>query len=60
MLLKVGSNKRRMLIIPPAEISAPRQEDSESERRRQMYERIAMGNALAEAEEDARRKWRGK
>lgn len=32
---------------------------TEAELRRQMYERIARGNALIEAEENARRKWRG-
>jgi hypothetical protein len=32
---------------------------SEAKLRRQMYERIARGNALIEAEENARRMWRG-
>jgi len=31
---------------------------SEAEVRRQMYERMARGHALAEAEESASRKWR--
>ena len=33
-------------------------ERSEAELRRQMYERIAQGNALAEVEDHARRLWK--
>lgn len=36
------------------------EEVSKAERRRQMYERIAQGNALAEAEDHARRRWNGR
>ncbi len=36
------------------------EELSKAERRRQMYERIAQGNALAEAEDHARRRWNGR
>jgi hypothetical protein len=32
---------------------------NEADLRRQMYERIARGNALIEAEENAQRMWRG-
>lgn len=35
-------------------------EQTDAERRRLLYERIARGNALAEVEEAARRKWSGK
>jgi hypothetical protein len=39
-------------------------EDSEEERkralRRQFYEHLAQGNALAEAEDNARKKWQGR
>jgi len=36
------------------------EEQDEATQRRLMYERIAQGNALVEAEENARRKWCGK
>lgn len=36
------------------------EERSKAELRRQMYERIAQGNALAEAEEYASRMWNGR
>ena len=42
------------------QIAASDQERSKAELRRQLYERIAQGNALAEAEEHARRMWNGR
>jgi hypothetical protein len=42
------------------EIAYSDKELSESELRRQMYERIAQGSALNEAEEHARRMWNGR
>lgn len=45
---------------PPAEPLPIRSDDEQkAELRRLMYERIARGNALAEAEENAQRKQRG-
>lgn len=44
---------------PPAPVGQDAAEH-EAELRRQMYERIARGHALMEAEEAARRKWRGR
>ena len=66
MLLKRASRKKLELPIVPVEPlqMTPLQavdDDAarEAELRRQMYERIAQGNALAEVEENARRIWRG-
>jgi hypothetical protein len=42
------------IVAQPDEIDAT----AEAEIRRQMYERIALGNALAEAEDIAHNKWR--
>jgi hypothetical protein len=50
--------------VDVAEAAPPRLGDLSDEEkaklRRQMYERIARGHALAEAENAARRKWRGR
>jgi hypothetical protein len=66
MLLSIASRNRQDLQISPVirvEIAAQTRDDSDIEQkaqlRRQMYERIVRGNALAEAEEDAHRKRRG-
>ena len=51
-------------VVMPAptatEIMPSDDERSKAELRRQMYERIARGNALAEAEEHAHRMWNGR
>ena len=62
MNFRIASRKSQALQVrpvAPAEAPAYKDENSESDPRRLMYERIAMGNALAEAEDKARRKWRG-
>lgn len=57
MLLKKATHPTRELrIVPPAtDIADHNEEVSKAEIRRQMYERIARGHALAEAEDHARR-----
>lgn len=53
----------RQVITPDLHIverPASGEEASKAELRRQMYARIARGNALAEAEVDARRTWQGR
>ena len=66
MLLRIPSiQKRKLKFTPvqPVEIVAHERAESvsspEADLRRQMYERIAQGNALAEIEDKARRMWRG-
>jgi len=66
MLLSIASRNRQDLQISPVirvEIAAQTRDDSDIEQkaqlRRQMYERIVRGNALAEAEANAHRKRRG-
>lgn len=52
---------RPYIVIEPA--TEPQDEPaplSTAELRRQMYERIARGNALVEAEAEANRKWQGR
>jgi hypothetical protein len=57
--------KRKLEFTPvqPVEMvareSAENVTSPEADLRRQMYERIARGNALAEVEDNARRMWRG-
>lgn len=46
--------------VEAPEAAADGEAAREAELRRQMYERIAQGNALAEVEEHARRKWMGR
>jgi len=62
MLFRIGFKEEPELLASPSDSSedaGPKDEDlDEVELRRQMYERIALGNALAEIEEDAHRKWR--
>ena len=63
---KSSRDKRDLQIAPvaPTQTAARRDDDSDAvavhkaELRRLMYERIAQGNALTEAEENARRIWR--
>lgn len=59
--------EQQMRYAPPVETAGmvpPKPEDlteeEKAELRRQMYERIARGHALAEAEDMARRRWRGR
>jgi hypothetical protein len=58
-----GENQAVQMMPLEAEETIVIREDgetiTEAELRRRMYERIARGNALIEAEENARRKWRG-
>lgn len=62
MLSRIDSAERRYAPAPTAELAQAdaRAADTanEADLRRKMYERIARGNALAEAEESARRTWR--
>jgi hypothetical protein len=66
MLSRMDTVERRGRYAPQvdaAEIPVRGDDGGEAARkaalRRAMYERIARGNALAEAEETARRRWRG-
>lgn len=64
MLSEINVREERKPEAPATKAAAPEaRPDDEAERaarRRQMYERIARGNALAEAEEAAQRRWRGR
>lgn len=64
MIYRRTSTDRIESCVPHAEVGThqenARDEAQEAELRRLMYERIARGNALVEAEEAARRKWTGK
>lgn len=56
---------KKKLSIRYSEDSAPQEgvqetQATEAERRRQLYERIRRGNAMADAEEAARRRWSGR
>jgi hypothetical protein len=64
MLFKPATQEKRMLktpLIESIETVANKDDDSDTiqevEVRRLMYERIAQGNTLAEAEENARCRW---
>jgi hypothetical protein len=66
MLSRIDTVERRGRYTPPVEaagISVRGDDGSDAARkaalRRAMYERIARGNAHAEAEDTARRMWRG-
>jgi hypothetical protein len=63
MLSRTDTVEERAWYIPPVEAADIPTRDGdggdEAALRRAMYERIAHGNALAEAEEAARRAWRG-
>ena len=62
MLFKARTREKSNLSVKPVAtpaISTHIGEMDEAELRRQMYERIAQGNALAEAEDQARKLWRG-
>ena len=65
MLFKVKTKENRALHGAPVALEAAtvhsddRGDEQVDKRRQRMYERIARGNALAEAEENAHRKWRG-
>jgi len=67
MLFKTATQPTQEVKITPVVISAPsiteivyrEEEVSKDELRRQMYERIAAGNGLADAEEHARQIWKG-
>ncbi|MBZ0279245.1 MAG: hypothetical protein K8L97_00810 [Anaerolineae bacterium] len=67
MLFKTATQPTREVKIAPVIASAPSATEivhcdgelSKAELRRQMYERIAEGNGLAEAEEHARQMWKG-
>ena len=68
MLDRIAAHQTQEIRVAPVAIRAPEvaenthsdEELTTAERRRQMYERIARGNALAEAEDHARRKWQGR
>jgi tellurite resistance protein len=63
MLFGIGSRQKRdapVAQVALSEIIAQSDAEQAADQRRLMYERIARGHAMAEAEEDARRKWRGK
>jgi hypothetical protein len=60
MLFKRLFRQRPDSQIVVAEPAARPTENAEDAARRQLYARIAEGNALAEAEDDARRQWRGR
>jgi hypothetical protein len=67
--VKRTPNTRKVEVVPVQVIATAPIDDgekgedgeasSQAELRRQMYERIAQGNALAEAEDHARRMWGG-
>jgi hypothetical protein len=66
MFFRIDATERRGRYAPQvdaAEIPVRGDDGGEAARkaalRRAMYERIARGNALAEAEDRARRRWRG-
>ena len=66
MLFRRASREKldwRLEPVAPSVTAVRTQDTSDAEQaeagRRLMYERIAQGNALTEAEENARRKWRG-
>ncbi len=72
MFIKINSIVKRasqLTLIEGSKIDAPNQDQqeavskdtlSEDEIRRQMYARIARGNALNEVEDNARRAWRSR
>lgn len=68
MLFKNAARLTLEMTIAPDVAPAPSaravassdKERAQAELRRQMYERIAQGNALAEVEEHADRKWNGR
>ena len=67
MLFGKKSKEKQDLPVSLSELVQPmvRNDDKadipqQSDLQRQMYERIAAGNALAEAEDNARHQWRGK
>jgi hypothetical protein len=63
MLSKIGSRPKPdplILQVASPEDSASGAAEDETDLRRSMYERIARGYALAEVEEHAHQKWRGK
>lgn len=64
MFIKINPREKQTTQIvslrPEKSVSSSDEVLSEAEIRRQMYERIARGNALAEIEENARREWRGR
>jgi hypothetical protein len=63
MMVSPTLTRRHNLPIPPVEQSEPAANDDAEQKahlRRQMYERIARGNALAELEDNAHRNWPGR
>lgn len=64
MLQEIDVREAQRPEAPPAQPVkpevGPNDEAERAARRREMYERIARGNALAEAEEAAQRAWHGK
>jgi hypothetical protein len=66
MLVKIDAEAKpgqRTALIAMLPVDERKHEDADRQRkaelRRQMYARIAQRNALIEAEDTARRKWRG-
>jgi len=61
--MEMFATKTHDLHMTPVEADETETTDeavSDEELRRQMYERIAQGHAMSEAEDHARRKWQGR
>jgi hypothetical protein len=58
-MIGIQPGEVRDLRVTPIEADVPAEAPEESISQEELYERIAQGNALAEAEDIAARKWRG-
>jgi hypothetical protein len=58
-MIGIQPGEVRELSATPIEVDVPAAAPEEAITQEELYERIAQGNALAEAEDIAARKWRG-